>query len=119
MKMMYLWIQILKPKLINLKIEDIRLEENILILNCKWKKERIVTIIDNTKELLINYLREYEINDSYIFRRTGATHLLNAGVNIVYILKLLGHESIATTQEYVRVPLQATIEAVKKYHHNL
>lgn len=136
-------------ELINLKIEDIRLDENFIILNGKGGKKRIVTIMDNTRKLLIKYLREYEINSGYLFRnnrqqkqsnsfikdiinsitskiiinkkitphtfrRTRATHLLNAGINIVYIQELLGHESITTTETYAKLSLQAKFEAIKK-----
>lgn len=136
-------------ELINLKIEDIRLEENLVILNGKGKKKRIVTIMDNTKEMLIKYLKEHEINNGYLFRnnkqqkqndcfikdiiksitseltinkkitphtfrRTRATHLLNAGINIVYIQELLGHESITTTETYAKVSSQAKFKAIKK-----
>lgn len=136
-------------ELINLKIDDIRLDENLIILNGKGEKKRIVSIMDNTKRLLINYLNEYEIKSGYLFRnnkfekqndyfirdiinsvtpkvsinkkitphtfrRTRATHLLNSGVNIVYIQEFLGHESIATTQEYAKVFSQTKFEAIKK-----
>ena len=104
-------------ELINLKMEDIRLEENLIILNGKGKKKRIVTIMDNTKQLLIEYLKIYQINNKitpHTFRRTRATHLLNAGVNIVYIQELLGHECIATTEEYAKVFSKAKFDAIKK-----
>ena len=136
-------------ELINLKIEDIRLEENLVILNGKGKKKRIVTIMDNIKKLLIKYLKEHEIDTGYLFRnnrqqkhsdyfikdiinsitskvninkkitphtfrRTRTTNLLNAGVNIMYIQELLGHESVTTTEEYAKASLQKKFEAIKK-----
>lgn len=136
-------------ELINLKMEDIRLKENLIILNGKGKKKRIVTIMDNTKQLLIEYLKVYQINNGYVFknnkhqkysdyfikdiinsvssktsinkkitphtfRRTRATHLLNAGVNIVYIQELLGHECISTTEGYAKAFSKAKFDAIKK-----
>ncbi len=43
-------------------------------------------------------------------RHTCATRLLNAGMDIVQIQKLLGHENLATTMIYARVQ-DATVEA--------
>ena len=48
------------------------------------------------------------------FRRTSASHLLNSGVNIVYIQELLGHECISTTEEYAKVFSKANFNAIKK-----
>lgn len=136
-------------ELINLKIDDIRLDENFIILNGKGKKQRIVPIMDNTKILLIEYLKEFKISNGYLFknnknqkqndcfikdiinsitsklsinkkitphtfRRTRATHLLNAGVNIVYIQELLGHENITTTEQYAKVLLKSKFDAIKQ-----
>ena len=105
--------------------------------------------MDNTKQLLIEYLNVYQINNGYVFknnkhqkysdyfikdiissvsskisinkkitphtfRRTRATHLLNAGVNIVYIQELLGHECIATTEGYAKVFSKVKFDAIKK-----
>ena len=47
-------------------------------------------------------------------RHTCATRLLNAGMDIVQIQKLLGHEDLNTTMIYARVQ-DATVEA--DYHH--
>lgn len=136
-------------ELINLKIDNIRLEENLIILNGKGKKKRIVPIMDNTSKLLKEYLKENKINGGYLFRnsksqrqsdcfikdiihsitanssttkkitphtfrRTRATHLLNAGVNILYIQELLGHESVLTTEEYTKVFTEAKFNAIAK-----
>ena len=135
-------------EIIDLKLEDIRLEEQLVILTGKGNKQRIVPIMENTKKLIISYLKENKIESGYlfqnkmklpmnetfirdivkskdkklsphIFRRSRATHLLEAGVNILYIQELLGHEDISTTQEYAKVIEKNKIEAIKKVSPNI
>ena len=139
-------------EIIHLKLEDIRLEEQLVILTGKGNKQRIVPIMENTKKLIIQYLKEKKIEQGYLFqnkmkqsmndrwirdilkkyesiakkettphtfRRSRATHLLEAGVNILYIQELLGHEDISTTQEYAKVIEKNKIEAIKKVTPNL
>jgi len=48
----------------------------------------------------------------YSFRHGVASHLLANGVDITYISKLLGHESLSTTQRYLKVE----IGDLKKMH---
>lgn len=95
-----------------------------------------------TKELLINYLKDKTIylldiaqnsNSTFIrdiiikytkkinkkitlhtFRRSRAIHLLDKGINIVYIQELLGHSSILTTQEYIKAITKSKFEAIEK-----
>ena len=38
----------------------------------------------------------------HVFRHSRAMHLLQAGVNLVYIRDILGHASINTTEIYAR-----------------
>ena len=132
-------------EIINLKIEDIHLEEKYIILTGKGNKQRIVSMMEQTKKLLINYLKENHIENGYLFningkkmnnefirdviktinplnkqisphtfRHTRAVHLLDKGVNIVYIKELLGHTSINTTMEYAKVIEKSKFEAIEK-----
>ncbi|NJD04655.1 MAG: hypothetical protein FIA99_19120 [Ruminiclostridium sp.] len=48
--------------------------------------------------------------NTHIMRHSFASNLINKGVNIVIIQKLLGHQSVRTTQIY----LHANLEALKK-----
>ena len=132
-------------EIINLKIEDINLEAGIIKLNGKGKKQRYVPIMERTKDLLIQYLKnrysKHELllgkNATYslfhhlfirinkqcklvkkitphTIRRTRAIHLLDKGVNVVYIQELLGHSNILTTQDYTRAITKSKFEAIEK-----
>ena len=50
----------------------------------------------------------------HTFRRARKIHLLDKGINIMYIKELLGHESVTTTEEYAKVLEKSKFEAIKK-----
>jgi integrase/recombinase XerD len=52
----------------------------------------------------------------HTFRRTCATHLLQQGADIRYIQKLLGHQSLKTTQIYTRVRPMEVKEMHERTH---
>lgn len=132
-------------EIINLKVEDIHLEEKYVILTGKGNKQRVVPIMENTKKLLINYFKEnkeklwnndftYEgiryifkkikliLNKNitpHTFRHSRAIHLLDNGVNIMYIKEFLGHECISTTQEYAKVIEKSKFDAIKMASPNI
>jgi site-specific recombinase XerD len=64
-------------------------------------------VADIGAELGIDHLHPHRL------RHTCATRLLNAGMDIIQIQKLLGHEKLATTMIYARVQ-DSTVEA--DYH---
>lgn len=48
-------------------------------------------------------------------RHTCATHLANAGVGVVHIQNLLGHQQLSSTQIYIHTTAQDLKEAVEKH----
>lgn len=50
----------------------------------------------------------------HMLRHTAATRLLEAGVDIRYVQKLLGHQSISTTEIYTHVSDQGLREALRR-----
>ena len=52
-------------------------------------------------------------------RHSRAMHLLQAGVNLVYIRDILGHVSIQTTDIYARADSKAKREALEKAYTDL
>lgn len=52
-------------------------------------------------------------------RHSRAMHLLQAGVNLVYIRDILGHVSIQTIDIYVRTDSKAKREALERAYKNL
>jgi site-specific recombinase XerD len=53
---------------------------------------------------------------SHSLRHSKAMHLLQAGVNLVYIRDILGHESVQTTEVYARVDSKQKREAIERAH---
>jgi len=52
-------------------------------------------------------------------RHSKAMHLLQAGVNLVYIRDILGHVSVTTTEVYARVDSKQKREAIEKAYVNV
>lgn len=50
----------------------------------------------------------------HVFRHTRAMHLLQAGVNLIYIRDILGHVSVQTTEVYARADSKQKREALEK-----
>lgn len=51
----------------------------------------------------------------HIFRHTNAMHLLEAGINIIYIKDLLRHEDISTTEVYAKASMETQRRALEKH----
>jgi len=52
-------------------------------------------------------------------RHSKSMHLLQAGVNLVYIRDFLGHKSIQTTEIYARADSKQKREAIEKAYVNI
>lgn len=50
----------------------------------------------------------------HMFRHSKAMHMLEAGINIIYIRDFLGHEDISTTMVYVRAHNRLKNDAINK-----
>lgn len=55
----------------------------------------------------------------HVIRHTKAMHLLQAGVNIIYIRDILGHSSIETTNVYARADTEMKRKALEKISTNI
>lgn len=53
----------------------------------------------------------------HVLRHTKAMHLLEAGVNIVYIRDILGHVDVSTTEVYAKANLEMKRAALEKVAH--
>jgi site-specific recombinase XerD len=55
----------------------------------------------------------------HVIRRTRAMHLLQAGVNLIYIRDLLGHADVSTTEIYARASAEAKRKAIESAYQSL
>jgi site-specific recombinase XerD len=54
----------------------------------------------------------------HVFRHSKAMHLLQNGVNLVYIRDLLGHSDISTTEIYARADAEMKRKAIENAYNN-
>mgnify|MGYP003289245704 CR=1 FL=1 len=77
---------------------------------------------DGIAYIIKKYADKLHIEDSsfpskihcHMFRHSKAMHMLEAGINIVYIRDFLGHEDISTTMIYIRADNRLKNEAINK-----
>src|SRR6478752_6348171 len=55
----------------------------------------------------------------HILRRSRAMHLIQAGVNLIYVRDLLGHADIATTEIYARADAETKRKAIENAYQPL
>lgn len=84
-------------------------------INCRGKRF--------TEQSIRNMIKKYTLLAGislhitpHMFRHSVATYLLEEGVDIVYIQKILGHSSIKTTQIYLHVASKKQMEILKELH---
>lgn len=84
-------------------------------LNGKITRDGVQYIIDTyikrAKEKYPNYYIQKITNHS--FRHSKAMHLLEAGVNLIYIRDILGHKSITTTEIYAKTNPEIKRKAIE------
>ena len=71
------------------------------------------------KNVIRQVLRNVNIKkhvSCYTFRHSVATHLLKNNVDIMYIAQLLGHSSLKTTQQYLKIEISDLKKMHSLYH---
>lgn len=116
------------------------MEKEALILKRYMEEERLLTPATNEYPLFFNRRKEKltragvgyildkylkmarKVNNALIpekftchcLRHSKAMHLLQAGVNLVYIRDILGHSSVQTTEIYARIDCKQKREAIER-----
>ncbi|HBE02520.1 MAG: hypothetical protein A2096_10080 [Spirochaetes bacterium GWF1_41_5] len=118
------FLTIIAKRYLEIYINQVR---NDYMKNCKTKTDLVFPTQQSGKLLQKTQLSERVRRWKYIadikapvtcyaFRRSFATHLLQEGVNIRYIQRLMGHESIRTTLRYIHITLKDLRQVLVKFH---
>lgn len=55
----------------------------------------------------------------HVFRHSKAVHLLEAGIELIYIRDFLGHSSVKTTEIYAKVCNESKLQALQNVYENI
>lgn len=84
----------------------------------KYSYKLPVTTVENYNKLLKKVAEDAGINkpiSSHWARRTAGMRFLNAGLSFEIVAKILGHESVKTTESfYAKIERKSVVEAMKK-----
>ena len=105
------------------------MESTIQLLKVYLKENKLNTYLFENKnhhmnpDFIADVLEKYTLNVSknitpHTFRHTRAIHLLKSGVPVIMIRDLLGHESVITTEEYVKVLEEDKFKAIEEASPN-
>ena len=107
--------------MINIYITRFKIyEQNNYLLGSKYSNKIsrfgvqhiIDTYVKKAKEKYPNYFTQKITNHS--FRHSRAMHLLESGVNLIYIRDILGHKSITTTEIYAKTNSEIKRKAIEE-----
>ena len=107
--------------MINIYITRFKIyEQNNYLLGSKYSNKIsrfgvqhiIDTYVKKAKEKYPNYFTQKITNHS--FRHSRAMHLLESGVNLIYIRDILGHKSITTTEIYAKTNPEIKRKAIEE-----
>ena len=99
---------------------------NLYPLFCNSRHEKLTRA--GVNHILLKYAGMARMKDAklipeliscHCLRHSKAMHLLQAGVNLVYIRDILGHVSVQTTEIYARVDSRKKREAIEKAYVNV
>lgn len=89
--------------------------QNLLFLTSKGKRMN-PTLVYRRIRAYFSVASTKVRKSPHILRHTFATHLLNKGADINTIKEILGHLSLASTQEYAKVKLPKIVQDYKQAH---
>ena len=83
---------------------------------------RICSLLSVCDKILSKYVEKANENGGHIsekisphcLRHSKAMHMVEAGINLIYIRDFLGHESIETTQVYAKANPEIRRKAIEK-----
>ena len=113
------WLRYFKnnsPQTCNLRLSQIT---SFLKYLAKESEYRIYYINACKLDIYVARVRQ-EHNDfpehvhSHQFRHSMATHLIDDGVNVFNVSKILGHQSVATTMKYIGITPKMTEKAISQ-----
>ena len=98
-----------------LDLRSSKVKKGPLFVNLKGKRltSRAVQLIIKERAVKCGILKNVT---PHVLRHTFATHLLNQGMDIRLIQKLLGHSRLSTTQIYTQVGIDKLIQIYDKAH---
>lgn len=112
-------VKLLKPYIAEHGLDQGANNENPLFFNSRGEKLTRAGV----NHILLKYAdmarsaSEAHLPDKiscHVLRHSKAMHLLQGGVNLVYIRDILGHASVQTTEVYARADSRAKREAIEK-----
>lgn len=78
-------------------------------------------VTNNFNETIDELVEAGRVNkvSPHIFRHSKAMHLLEGGVNLIYIRDFLGHSSVTTTEIYAKSNPEVKRKAIEQASHNV
>ena len=123
----------------DLRVRDVRLQKpSTVTLTGKGRKTRFVPIMASTASALTTYFSDNGLSSpekadqplftnhqrgkltragvTYILRHSKAMHMLQAGINLIYIRDFLGHVHVETTEIYAKADTEMKRRAIESAH---